>query len=356
MCKHKWSIFFVMYEPQIFKFFDEELSRKFQKNIVLVLLCALCGLLPNHVVAQKNFLLSMPEENIYALNPAYAGLESSLDITAWGREQWSGIPGRPSTQSLLLHMPLYNLNGGGGLRIINDRLGPFQYIKVEAGYDYVVASERMIWSVGMTAGIDQIAFDGQELRSSEGLYTGGIINHNDPNLPNNKLSGIVPTASIGAYIITDAFEGGISIQDIHFGQSGFSNGEIDFDWAPKMTTNLFFEYGIEFSELWYFYPDIFIKYDFDDVQALVKFNAQYDNIINAGIGVRGYSGNTLESLVISAGYVIDEHFSVHYSYDIGIGGLASEASGSHEIILRYNLNKAVGKGKIPKIIGNPRYL
>ena len=307
-------------------------------------------------LAQKNFLLSMPEANKYALNPAYAGLESSLDITAWGREQWSGIPGRPSTQSIVAHMPIYALSGGGGLRIINDRVGPFQYVKVEAGYNYVQASDHLIWSVGLTAGVDQISFDGEKLRTVDGIYTGGLINHNDPTLPNGNLSGLVPTVSLGAYIIADGFEGGLSFQDIHFGDANLSENGTNFDWSPRMTANLFFEYGIEYNDLWYFYPDLFVKYDFQDVQALLKFNALYADVINAGLGVRGYSGNSLESLVIAAGYAVDEHFSVHYAYDIGLGGLANEAAGSHEIILRYNLNKAVGKGRIPKIIGNPRHL
>ena len=165
----------------------------------------------------------MPEENIYSFNPAYAGLESSLDVSVWGREQWSGIDGRPSTQSLVAHLPAYRLSGGVGLRITNDRLGPFQYLKFEGGYDYVVANERMIWSVGLTAGIDQITFDGQKLRASEGLYTGGLIDHMDQLLPNQNLSDMAPVFSIGAYIITDAFEGGLALQDIHVGNAGFED-------------------------------------------------------------------------------------------------------------------------------------
>lgn len=307
-------------------------------------------------IAQKDFLLSMPEENKYAFNPAYAGLESSLDVRVWGREQWSGIPGRPGTQSMVMHMPLYRLNGGGGLRILNDQLGPFQYLKIETGYDYISASDHVIWSFGVNAGINQVTFDGQKLRTVDGLYTGNIINHNDPFLPEGKLSGIVPIVSLGAYIITNSFEGGLSIQDIQLGSASFGGDEQNFDWLPKTHVNLFLEYGIDLSQDWYFYPDLFIKYDFHDLQTLIKVNAMYQDVINAGIGIRGYTGTTLESLVISAGYVIDNHFSMHYAYDLGLAGLASESTGSHEIILRYNLNKSIGKGKIPKVIGNPRYL
>ena len=308
------------------------------------------------VSGQKNFLLSIPEENIYSFNPAYAGLESSLDITAWGREQWSGIPGRPSTQSIVMHAPLYALNGGAGLRIFSDKLGPFRYVKAEVGYDYVVSEDSYLWSIGATAGINQISYDGQALRTTEGIYTGGIIDHNDERLPSGELNGVVPTASIGAYFITASFEGGLALEDIPIGRAEFSTSGQSFDWAPGLAANLFLEYSYDVNEYWFVYADLFVKYDFTDLQMLVKMSALYNNVINAGLGLRGYSGNTLESFILSAGYVIDQHFSVHYAYDIGIGGLAAEASGSHEIILRYNLNKPIGKGRIPKIIGNPRYL
>jgi len=298
----------------------------------------------------------MPEENIYAFNPAYAGLQSSLDITAWGREQWSGVTGRPSTQSLVAHMPAYRLNGGIGMRIANDRLGPFQYLKFELGYDYVQANENLIWSIGVTGGINRLGFDGDKLLAPEGTYTGGLIDHNDPRLPELQISSTSSVFSIGAYVITDAFEGGIALQDIHVGNATFSTDGKEFDWLPNMSATLYFEYGIEYGDLWYFYPDIFVKYDFRDIQTLVKVNALYQDVINGGIGLRGYSGNSFESIVISMGYAVDQHFSVYYSYDIGLGGLAREANGSHEIILRYNLNKQVGKGKTPKIINNPRYL
>ena len=311
---------------------------------------------PNALLAQKDFLLSMPEENQYSFNPAYAGLESSLDVTIWGREQWSGLPGRPNTQSIVMHMPLYRLKGGGGLRISNDKLGPFQYVKLELGYDYVSASDNIIWSLGIAAGINQISFDGAQLRTTDGIYTGNIVNHNDPLLPDGKHSRSAPVISLGAYFISGALEGGISVQDIQIGSATFESNEQKFDWSQKTVLNAYAEYGMDIGEQLYAYPNIFVKYDFQDIQALFKFNVQYENLLNVGLGVRGFSGNTLESLVVSAGYNIDSHFSMHYSYDIGLGGLASEASGSHEIILRYNLNKSIGKGKIPKIIGNPRYL
>jgi hypothetical protein len=39
-----------------------------------------------------------------------------------------------------------------------------------------------------------------------------------------------------------------------------------------------------------------------------------------------------------------------------MSGLQEVTDGSHEVMLNFNLNKPIGKGKPPKIIYNPRFL
>ena len=57
--------------------------------------------------------------NEFRWNPAYAGLDHSLSVTGLYRGQWVGgaLKDVPSTQMLSAHLPLYVLNGGGGLTV-----------------------------------------------------------------------------------------------------------------------------------------------------------------------------------------------------------------------------------------------
>jgi type IX secretion system PorP/SprF family membrane protein len=308
--------------------------------------------------AQISILPTMPEVNKYLVNPAYAGLESSLDINVWGREQWQGVDGGPSTQGISVHMPVYILNGGLGLKIINDRLGPFHNSRVELGYSYVKLYDYSILTVGISAGFTQYKIDGEKLRSPEGAYLQGLILHNDPLLPETELSGLIPTLSIGAWYVADVWEGGLAVQSIHpFGTKlEDAEGGHSFDWRESAQVTAFGEYRYPLRPDVMLLPSFYFTSDFKRIQLQAKLSALLFNRMRPGLGIRGYSGTSLESLIISAGYMIDEHLTFYYSYDIGVSGLAKKTSGTHEIILNYNLNRPIGKGKKPVIIYNPRFL
>lgn len=305
---------------------------------------------------QKSAMFSMSEELGYRFNPGYAGMESSLDVAIYGREQWSGIAGNPTSIGITAHAPAYRLKGGAGFQIENDALGPFRYLKLSAGYSYVQTFDQSILSVGAKLGINQISFDGASLRSPEGIYTGGIINHNDPNLPSGKRSAVSPTAGIGLYYIHDVWEAGIAVQDIHLSNGNIEDQGLRLNWAPGPIVNFTARATFDIQDDLYVWPSLLVMYDFSQVQTLAKLNATYMEQFVAGVGIRGYGSNSLEAVVISAGVVLDQHFSLHYSYDIGVAGLATQGGGSHEFILRYNLNKPIGVAGPPKVIENPRYM
>ena len=72
--------------------------------------------------------------NTLSVNPAYAGSRDALSLTGLFREQWIGIDGAPSTQSFVMHSPIYNDNMGLGLSVVNDRVGPIHQTMLFADY------------------------------------------------------------------------------------------------------------------------------------------------------------------------------------------------------------------------------
>jgi hypothetical protein len=96
----------------------------------------------------------------------------------------------------------------------------------------------------------------------------------------------------------------------------------------------------------------------DLVETQIEFStiARYNDNIFGGVSFRGYNSNSFDAVVILAGYKLNENLTLSYAYDITLSGLSEVSRGSHEIMLNYNLNKNIGKGRLPKIIYNPRFL
>ena len=49
------------------------------------------------------------------INPAYAGSRDALSLDVFGRKQWVGVDGAPTTAMLSAHLPLKNENIGLGI-------------------------------------------------------------------------------------------------------------------------------------------------------------------------------------------------------------------------------------------------
>ena len=61
-------------------------------------------------------------------------------------------------------------------------------------------------------------------------------------------------------------------------------------------------------------------------------------------------------LAVIGGFKLSENISFVYAYDLSLSKLKNFNNGSHEVMIRYNLNKPIGKGVPPPIIYNPRSL
>ena len=144
-------------------------------------------------------------------NPGFAGLEHSLHITAGSRWQWDQLPGAPASQYANVHLPLYFLNGGVGIQIENDELGPLRNLYTGLSYNYQLYVGGGILSFGLGAGVYQRNIDGTLLRTPSGNYENNTaVNHEDTQLPNAIVSGMVPTFQLGIYFQNERLELGLS--------------------------------------------------------------------------------------------------------------------------------------------------
>ncbi|GJM33995.1 MAG: membrane protein [Saprospiraceae bacterium] len=305
-------------------------------------------------MAQQPSHYSMYMLNHFSWNPAYAGLDNSLSITGVYRSQWVGLEGSPVTQNINAHLPLYVASSGIGINLENDQLGAQRLTSINLSYNFQRELGAGILSLGARAGIVQRSLDGSKILTPDGEYgePGVPPLHNDDLLPTEEVNGSVTTFGVGLYYQSEKLESGLSISNIT--EPSADLGKLKL----KMTRNYFFTLGMHFdlNSSVSIHPSILVRSDLIQTQTDFSTIVRYNDNIFFGASFRGYNSNSIDALVLLAGLKLSENITLAYAYDLTLSGLRTVNSGSHEVMLNYNLNKIFGAGRPPKIIYNPRSL
>ena len=136
--------------------------------------------------------------NGLAINPAYAGSQGSMSVSALIRYQSIGVPGAPNTQTLSVHSPLNNDKIALGMLIIHDKIGVIDQVGVNAIYAYRLFfssdHERpKVLSFGLQAGYSHYSARYSEL---------DIYHPNDPAFTED-ITQAMPNFGFGIYYYTD---------------------------------------------------------------------------------------------------------------------------------------------------------
>lgn len=288
----------------------------------------------------------------YRINPAYAGLDYSLSIDAMIRSQYTGIPGQPRFQYFSAHLPAYILNGAVGIELQRATEGALNHLTAAGSYNYVSNLPFGFLSLGLRLGAIQTTIDGEILRTPNGDYEPNVLQHNDPLLNNSTFSGLAPIWELGAYLFMGDPQFGVSISRTPTINQRIGGAEIGL----VTHFDVFGQYRMRISEELHILPSILLKSDFNVVQSDISVMTEINGNVFGGVGLRGYSSNSLDAVSIVAGMNLGRHYRLSYSYDIGLSELKRVNEGSHEILLNYNLKKLIGLGNTPKVEYNPRNL
>lgn len=306
--------------------------------------------------AQQASQYSLYMLNPYDLNPAYAGMDETLKVNGVFRKQWTGLEGSPTDQSVNVHLPVFYLNGGFGAKFENDVIGAEQSLKavLTFAYQYELGDLGKI-SLGASGGVLQKSLDGSMLRAPEGVYEGGTFTHNDPQLPEVLVKSMVPVFDIGLYYKGENLEIGLSANNVL--EPNIILEEVnETNLLLKRNYFLTFVYSLDMSENVRLMPSVLLKTDANQIQGEASLLVRYRDNVLGGVSWRGYNANTTDALSLIVGFKVSSKLWLNYAYDVGLSQLNSVHQGSHEILLQYDLNRLIGKGKLEKIIYNPRFL
>lgn len=323
------------------------------KNYYLFFLLLCC--LPGRGFSQQVPQYSMYVLNPYAHNPAYAGLENTLVATGVYRQQWSGLLGAPATQHINAHLPIYAISSGVGLRVENDVIGAHTSTQAVLSYAYQMEfGQRALLSLGLSAGWQQYALDGTKLRAPEGTYAEPDFSHNETVLPIGKVRAGAPIFEAGAFLQSKKWELGVSLQPVYATKLKESSSGA-FRLQPVQHYFLYSAYQVSLGENLVLKPSLLVKSDLAETQFEVSAMARWRENTFAGAALRGFGATSRDAAILFLGFKINEKTTLAYAFDIPLSALNAAQRGSHELLIRYSLNRPIGVGKLPPIIYNPRF-
>ena len=257
-------------------------------------------------------------------NPAANGTKDFNQIMLHHRSQWVGFSNAPKTQFLTYNGKLKENMGLGGV-IMNDITGPTRRLSANLAYDYHVVFENFKLSLGMSAGVIQYGIDGNNITLQQ---------NNDLAIAEKiSMKSTRPNADFGAWLYNEKFYAGISLMQLLSNKIKLRNDELT---ATIDLANHFYitsGYTLDMNEDILLKPSFLVSGAFGTPLLIdLAIHAEFKDKMYAGIGFR-----TNDAITLLAGFKIKQQFTIAYSYDIVVSKLRKYNSGSHDIILKFDI-------------------
>lgn len=264
--------------------------------------------------------------NMQVINPAYVGSRETLNINMLGRSQWTGVEGSPKTSTLSINTPLGRKKVGGGLSIIYDQFGPLKETHLYADVSYTLdTSYKGNLAFGLKGGFSFQNIDTSILRFNEEQIFGIDFNTNS-----------YANFGFGMYYYQDDFYAGISIPNIlnnNFFRSTDTGAISEVGKNNVIYINSGFVYHI--NENLQIKPAMLLKYETIFPLSLdISATAFIQSKVELGVSYR-----LKKSLSFITAFFVSETLRIGYAYDYTVGNLSEYSSGSHEIMLLFDMPK-----------------
>ncbi|GAA3598026.1 type IX secretion system membrane protein PorP/SprF [Flavivirga amylovorans] len=293
------------------------------KNLILIVFVTLLGLELN---AQQDPQYTQYMYNTMSVNSAYAGQRDVLSITGLYRTQWVGMEGAPKTITFGIHSPLRSNRLGLGLNLVSDKLGPASETNVDINFSYTIPIDEIRGtelSFGIKGGFHLLDTD----------WSKGVFQYPD-RVFNDNLSLFSPTIGAGLYLHSEKWYLGLSVPNF------FTTDHYDDVQESIATERLHYfliaGYVFDIGENTKLKPAALVKaVSGAPLIADLSLNALFNEKLTLGLGYRWD-----DSISGLAGFQINPGLFIGYAYDLTTTGLNNYNSGSHEIMLRFELQQA----------------
>ena len=283
--------------------------------------------------SQQDAQLSLYLKNPTQFNPAHAGTNGTLRVTAISRLQWTGWEQAPRTQCFTAHNPLFNSRLGLGFSVLSDASGARSYSEVmgQVAYHLPTIEGGVNLSAGLSFGLQSDGFNFGDMYA---------VNMNDdwittPFQQTNFNMGIGFLANLDRLYVSVGIP---RIFEYALGNSAPIGRRLShFYWTTGYTHSLNSVLDLRFCGL--------VK-SVADAPSSVDMNLELwiQETLSVGTMVRFNEG-----MGVQGSYRFKDGWRVHYGVDFPLNGLMQRSFGSHELGIAWDF------GKRPVAFVNPRY-
>ena len=261
--------------------------------------------------------------NTIVINPAYAGARADLTIGALSRTQWVDIKGAPKTQTFSINARTFD-GVGMGFSVIHDEIGLLRSTDISFDVSYTLV---MGYHQRLALG----------LKGTYATYTNDLasgITVDDEVYA--SLKGNHPNVGFGMYYYNDTFFGGISIPQLLKTPKFI----LDANFQPGITTNtnVFATFGMrmDINDDLKFKPSTMVKYTSGlPISVDINSNFLYKEWLELGVSYR-YNDSVSGMIAV----LPSKSMRIGYAYDYTLSNLGEFNSGTHEIMLLFDIDFA----------------
>ncbi len=291
---------------------------KYILHIGILILFITCPISPGW--CQQGMYFSNYIQDATAFNPAYAGSQGALSITAQYRSRGSRANGAPASQGISVHAPVWTHNLGLGIRLTNDRVAGFAQQSASPSLAYrIKLSEKRFIAAGLQAGF---------VRQHPEFRNLLILDPDDPAF------AMVPpafssSAGTGFFYGSEKFYAGFAIPDL-FPDLGGKFRQPAYR-APERA------YIVHAGWVFSINPEIKLK---PNALVVIPENGMLYADANLLLLLRdvlwlGGSYRLGQGMSAMAQLQLNPQLAAGYSYDLPVEGRGTMGVSSHEISLQY---------------------
>ena len=293
------------------------------------------------VQAQQEPLYTQFQFNKLAINPAYAGSRGATSFTSLYRHQWQGISDAPRTLSFNVHSALRNPKYALGVQVINDRLGVTNNTGIMVDYAYRLplgSAAKSTLSFGLEAGVNYY---------NVALTEAIIHDSGDPNLQANFQKWL-PNMGFGMYFSSPRAFAGLSVPRLI--QNNLVPDGVVAPIQSKQFRHFYAMGGYVFDlgEFVKFRPSALLKY-VQNTPLQAELNGSFLFIDRMWVGG---SYRTDGSVDANLEVNITHQLRIGYAYDFVVGELGNYTTGSHELLIGFDLDFERDRMETPRNMGN----